>query len=56
MKEFKELKKKLIDSGITFRELVNKDGRSYQHLHKQCTDGNKKILKEMFIILKKLTN
>jgi len=56
MKDLNTLKKKLIDYNITFRDLVKYDGRSYQHLHQQSSEGNEKILNKMFEIAEVLKN
>lgn len=51
---FKELKIELIKKNKTFMDLVRLDGRSWQYLHKSCSQENKKVLNEMYKILKKL--
>lgn len=51
--EFKELKIKLIEKNLKFIDLVKIDGRSYQYLHKNCRENNKKVLKQLYEILNK---
>ena len=51
MLTFENLRIAIIKKGTTFRALVKKDGRSYQYLHKECSDGNQEILKKMFSLL-----
>ncbi|MBC2855464.1 hypothetical protein H3N56_03010 [Cetobacterium sp. 2A] len=49
---FKNLKLELIKKNKKFKDLVEADGRSRQYLHKSCSEGNGKILKQMFQLLK----
>lgn len=51
MLTFEKLKIAIIKKRTTFRALVEADGRSYQYLHKECSEGNQEILKKMFLLL-----
>lgn len=51
MLTFENLKIELIKRNLKFSELVKKDGRSYQYLHKECSNGNQKVLSKLFGIL-----
>lgn len=50
---FENLKIELIKKNLKFSELVKKDGRSYQYLHKECSNGNQKVLAKLFSLLSK---
>lgn len=50
---FENLKILLIQNKMTFKELVLKDGRSYQYLHKECSNNNEKVLTKLFNLLPK---
>lgn len=52
--EFKTLKIELVKRNKNFIDLVRIDGRSWQYLHKACSKENKKVLSEMFKILKSI--
>lgn len=49
---FENLKIELIKRKIKFSELVRKDGRSYQYLHKECSNENQKVLLKLNSLLK----
>ncbi len=51
MLSFKELKKLMIDKNITFKKVIEKDGRSRQYLTKECNAGNQKVLQKLFDIV-----
>lgn len=53
MLTFEELKIELIKRKIKFSELVRKDGRSYQYLHKECSNENQKVLIRLYSLLEK---
>lgn len=51
---FQELKIELIKRKRKFIGLVKIDGRSYQYLHRECSNNNEKVLKSLFEILEKI--
>ncbi|MGL5595865.1 hypothetical protein [Cetobacterium sp.] len=51
---FQNLKLELIKKNKKFIDLVRVDGRSWQYLHKSCSEGNKKVLSKMFELLEKI--
>lgn len=51
MLTFENLKIELIKKKIKFIDLVKIDGRSYQYLHKECSNDNKKVLSRLFELL-----
>ncbi|MCF2611614.1 hypothetical protein [Fusobacterium perfoetens] len=51
---FQDLKIELIKRKCKFIKLVKLDGRSYQYLHRECSNNNKKVIETLFKILEKL--
>ena len=50
---FENLKILLIYNKVTFKDLVTKDGRSYQYLHKECSCNNQRVLTKLLDLLPK---
>lgn len=48
---FENLKIEIIKNKTTFKALVDKDGRSYQYLHKECSKENQKVLAKLLTLL-----
>lgn len=52
--DFKDLKLELINKNKKFIDLVRIDGRSWQYLHKACSEGNENVLNHLMNILKSM--
>lgn len=52
---YKGLKLKLISKGLTFKNLVEADGRSYTYLYREATANNQKILKHLVLLAENIS-